>query len=94
MRALISVFDKTGLDTLAKGLASLDWELVASGGTAASIAELGLQVTPVEEMRVMSQSIPGARFVKLDGAGHLSNIETPAAFQQTLIEFLDGMKIR
>ena len=37
MRALISVFDKTGLDTLAKGLASLGWELVASGGTADSI---------------------------------------------------------
>lgn len=52
------------------------------------------QVTPVEEMRLMSQSIPGARFVKLDGVGHLSNLEGPAAFQQTLIEFLDGMKIR
>jgi len=52
------------------------------------------QVIPVEEMRLMSQSIPGARFVKLDGAGHLANLEAPPAFNQTLVEFLDGMKIR
>lgn len=52
------------------------------------------QVTPVEEMRLLSQSIPGARFVKLDGAGHLANLEAPPAFNQTLVEFLDGMKIR
>ena len=42
LRALISVYDKTGLDGFAKGLASLDWELVASGGTAAFLEELGL----------------------------------------------------
>ena len=47
MRALISVWDKTGLDGFVKGLASLEWELVASGGTAAYIEELGLKVTPV-----------------------------------------------
>ena len=37
MRALISVWDKTGLDELAHGLAGLDWELVASSGTAAAL---------------------------------------------------------
>ena len=35
MRALISVYDKTGLDDFARGLAELGCELVASGGTAA-----------------------------------------------------------
>ena len=49
-RALISVFDKTELDMLARGLADLGVELVASGGTASYIAELGLAVTPVEEL--------------------------------------------
>ena len=37
-RALISVFDKTGLDVFARGLADLGVEIVASGGTAAYIA--------------------------------------------------------
>ena len=45
MRALISVYDKTGLDAFAHGLAELGWELVASGGTATHLEELGLAVT-------------------------------------------------
>ena len=36
MRELISVYDKTGLDDFARGLAELGWTLVSSGGTAAS----------------------------------------------------------
>ena len=48
VRALISVYDKSGLDGFANGLASLDCELVASGGTAAYLEELGLPVTSVE----------------------------------------------
>ena len=59
MRALISVFDKTGLDTLAKGLASLDWELVASGGTADAIEELGLPVTKIEALTEFPEMLGG-----------------------------------
>ena len=59
VRALISVWDKTGLDTLAKGLASLDWELVASGGTADSIEELGLAVTRIEELTEYPEMLGG-----------------------------------
>jgi len=44
VRALISTYDKTGLDVFALGLAELGWELVASGGTAAYLEELGLTV--------------------------------------------------
>ena len=58
-RALISVFDKTGLDGFAKGLASLDWELVASGGTADAIEELGLRVTRVEELTEFPEMLGG-----------------------------------
>ena len=36
-RALLSVYDKTGLDAFSRGLAELGVELVASGGTAAYI---------------------------------------------------------
>ena len=42
VRALISTYDKTGLDVFARGLAELGWELVASGGTATYLEELGL----------------------------------------------------
>ncbi len=59
MRALISVFDKSGLDGFVKGLASLDWELVASGGTAAHIEELGLPVTRVEDLTEFPEMLGG-----------------------------------
>jgi phosphoribosylaminoimidazolecarboxamide formyltransferase/IMP cyclohydrolase len=59
VRALISVHDKTGLDTLARGLASLGWELVASGGTAAAIEALGLPVTRVEDVTEFPELLGG-----------------------------------
>ncbi len=59
MRALISVWDKTGLDGFAKGLARLGWELVASGGTATYIEELGLKVTSVEGVTEFPEMLGG-----------------------------------
>jgi phosphoribosylaminoimidazolecarboxamide formyltransferase/IMP cyclohydrolase len=37
VRALISVYDKSGIDDFVQGLAELGWHLVASGGTAAHL---------------------------------------------------------
>ena len=48
-RALLSVFDKTGIVDLAQGLAELGWELVSSGGTARALAEAGLAVVDVAD---------------------------------------------
>ncbi len=58
-RALISVFDKTGLDVFARGLSDLGVEIVASGGTAAHIAELGIDVVPVEELTDVPELLGG-----------------------------------
>ena len=41
MRALLSVYDKTGITDLAAGLDALGWELVSSGGTAKAISDAG-----------------------------------------------------
>lgn len=48
-RALLSVFDKTGVVDLARSLVDLGWELISSGGTARVIAEAGLPVTDVAD---------------------------------------------
>ncbi len=53
------MWDKTGLDTLAKGLFELGWELVASGGTADAIKELGLNVTKVEDVTDFPEMLGG-----------------------------------
>jgi phosphoribosylaminoimidazolecarboxamide formyltransferase/IMP cyclohydrolase len=59
MRALISTYDKTGLDVFARGLADLGWELVASGGTAAYLEELGLSVERVESLTEFPEMLGG-----------------------------------
>jgi phosphoribosylaminoimidazolecarboxamide formyltransferase / IMP cyclohydrolase len=58
-RALISVFDKTGLDEFAAGLVEQGVELVASGGTAAYISELDLPVTPVDALTDVPELLGG-----------------------------------
>jgi phosphoribosylaminoimidazolecarboxamide formyltransferase/IMP cyclohydrolase len=69
VRALISVWDKTGLDRFAAGLAELGHELVASGGTAAYLEELGLAVTPVEDLTEVPELL-GGRVKTLHPAVH------------------------
>jgi phosphoribosylaminoimidazolecarboxamide formyltransferase/IMP cyclohydrolase len=60
MRALISVYDKTGLQEFARGLAELDFELVASGGTADFLeTEVGLDVERVEELTGVAELLGG-----------------------------------
>jgi phosphoribosylaminoimidazolecarboxamide formyltransferase/IMP cyclohydrolase len=59
VRALISVYDKTGLEPFARGLAELGVELVASGGTAAALVNDGLTVTPVEEVTGFPEVLGG-----------------------------------
>ncbi len=59
MRALISVYDKTGLEPFARGLAGLGFEIVASGGTAAALTNDGLTVTPVEDVTGFPEVLGG-----------------------------------
>ncbi|MCA1983487.1 bifunctional phosphoribosylaminoimidazolecarboxamide formyltransferase/IMP cyclohydrolase [Nocardioides nematodiphilus] len=58
-RALVSVFDKTGLDDLVKGLHEAGVELVSTGGSAALIESLGLPVTKVEDLTGFPECLDG-----------------------------------
>ena len=49
MRALLSVFNKSGIVEFAEGLHSLGWELISSGGTARVIAEAGIPTIDVAD---------------------------------------------
>jgi phosphoribosylaminoimidazolecarboxamide formyltransferase/IMP cyclohydrolase len=69
VRALISVYDKTGVDDFARGLVELDCELVASSGTAAFLEEQGLPVTRVESLTGFAEML-GHRVVTLHPAVH------------------------
>jgi phosphoribosylaminoimidazolecarboxamide formyltransferase/IMP cyclohydrolase len=58
-RALISVYDKTGLEELARGLNEAGVELVSTGSTAQRIRDLGLPVTPVDEVTGFPEILGG-----------------------------------
>jgi len=49
-RALLSVYDKNGIIEFAKGLDSLGYELVSTGGTARKLREAGLEVIGVSDV--------------------------------------------
>ncbi|ANI41762.1 bifunctional phosphoribosylaminoimidazolecarboxamide formyltransferase/IMP cyclohydrolase [Mycolicibacterium vaccae] len=58
-RALISVYDKTGLVALAQGLHASGVDIVSTGSTAKTIAGAGVPVTPVEEVTGFPEVLDG-----------------------------------
>jgi phosphoribosylaminoimidazolecarboxamide formyltransferase/IMP cyclohydrolase len=58
-RALVSVFDKQGLDRLARALAAAGVEVVSTGSTAAALEGHGLGVTRVEELTGFPELLDG-----------------------------------
>jgi phosphoribosylaminoimidazolecarboxamide formyltransferase/IMP cyclohydrolase len=85
-RALLSVYDKTGIVEFARELAALGWDLVSSGGTAKVIGEAGIAVTDVADLtgfpailghRVVTlhPAIHGALLADTDNLEHVSELE-------------------
>jgi phosphoribosylaminoimidazolecarboxamide formyltransferase/IMP cyclohydrolase len=58
-RALISVYDKTGLVELANGLHAAGVDIVSTGSTAKTIADKGIPVTPVEDVTGFPEVLDG-----------------------------------
>jgi len=58
-RALVSVYDKTGLEELAVGLNEAGVAIVSTGSTAARIAAAGVPVTAVEELTGFPECLDG-----------------------------------
>ena len=48
--------------------------------------------SPPEEVEAMAKQIPGATFVRISLAGHLSNMENPGAFNAALLSFLTSVE--
>ncbi|WP_420112595.1 bifunctional phosphoribosylaminoimidazolecarboxamide formyltransferase/IMP cyclohydrolase [Pseudactinotalea sp.] len=58
-RALISVYDKTGLEELARALHAAGVSIVSTGSTASRISGAGVPVTPVEELTGFPECLDG-----------------------------------
>lgn len=49
-------------------------------------------LTPPPEMTRMAAAIPGATFARIEGAGHLANLENTPAFNQVVRTFLEQVR--
>jgi phosphoribosylaminoimidazolecarboxamide formyltransferase / IMP cyclohydrolase len=58
-RALVSVYDKTGLEDLGRGLTAAGVEIVSTGSTAARLRAAGVEVTPVEVLTGFPECLDG-----------------------------------
>jgi len=86
MRALLSVYDKTGLVDLASGLAGMGWELLASGKTAAALAEASVPHVEVADytgapemlggrVKTLHPRIHGGILADRSDPAHLADLE-------------------
>ncbi|MFG1912928.1 bifunctional phosphoribosylaminoimidazolecarboxamide formyltransferase/IMP cyclohydrolase [Kribbella sp. NPDC048928] len=83
-RALISVYDKTGLEELAGALHAAGVQLVSTGSTAARIAASGVPVTKVEELTGFPECLDGRvkTLHPLVHAGLLADLRKPDHVEQ------------
>ena len=77
MRALLSVYDKSGVVDLARALHELGWDLVSRGGTARAIGEAGVPVTDVADLTGFP-AILGHRVVTLHPKVHGGILADPS----------------
>src|SRR5918993_2224144 len=59
MRALLSVYDKTGIAELGRGLVELGYEVVSTGGTLAALEAAGVTVTAVSNVTEFPEILDG-----------------------------------
>jgi phosphoribosylaminoimidazolecarboxamide formyltransferase/IMP cyclohydrolase len=79
-RALVSVYDKSGLADLARGLHAAGVEIVSTGSTAAAVTAAGVPVTKVEDLTGFPECLDG-RVKTLHPAVHaglLADLSRPA----------------
>ena len=84
--ALLSVYDKTGVAELGRGLVDLGYEVISTGGTLASLEAAGLPVTAVSDVtafpeildgrvKTLHPRIHGGPLARRDDPAHLSALE-------------------
>jgi 3-oxoadipate enol-lactonase len=79
-----------GFAGCAQALSDYDLRPGLAGITLPVLCIVGTKDATVAGMEQIHAAVAGSRLVKLDGAGHLSNLEQPKAFSQAIADFLKG----
>jgi phosphoribosylaminoimidazolecarboxamide formyltransferase/IMP cyclohydrolase len=91
MRALLSVYDKSGIEPFARELVDLGWELISTGGTLTALQAAGIPVTKVADITGFPEILDGrvkTLHPRIHG-GLLARLELPehrAALEEHSIE--------
>ena len=91
MRALLSVYDKTGIAALGRGLVDLGYEVISTGGTLAALEAAGVPVTAVSDVtafpeildgrvKTLHPRIHGGLLARRDDPAHLRALEAHQIF--------------
>jgi len=86
MRALLSVYDKSGVTSFGQGLIDLGWDLISTGGTFQTLTDAGLPVTNVadvtgfpemldERVKTLHPAIHGGILARRDVLDHLEQLD-------------------
>lgn len=94
LRELISANSPVGIAGALRGMAlRVDSSADLPGINVPTLAIVGEEdrLSPPSEVESMIAAIPNGRLVRIPGAGHLSNLEQPEAFNAALLAFLDQL---
>ena len=90
-RALLSVYNKTGIEELARGLVASGWSIISSGGTAKALVAANISVTDVADHIDHIAKVAGAGAVGLGGDldgvdSTVAGLEDAAAYPKLFTE--------
>ena len=91
VRAIIESNDRTGIAAALRAMAARpDSTPLLATIDVPTLVLVGAEdaLTPPSEAEAIFNAIPGCRVAVLPGAGHLSNLEAPEAFNAQVAEFL------
>ena len=85
-RALISVYDKSGIIEFSKALKELGWEIISTGGTSKVLKEANIEIIEIEEItnfpeildgrvKTLNPNIHGGILYKRDNEAHINTLE-------------------
>ena len=85
-RALISVYDKSGIVEFAKKLKELGWEIISTGGTSRTLKEANIDIIEIEEVtkfpeildgrvKTLNPNIHGGILYKRDNEEHINTLD-------------------
>jgi len=88
VKDMVRATPATGFIGCAQALSNFDFKAGLSAIKSETLLIAGTKDAAYPGVKFLNGAIPGSKLAEIDGAGHLSNIEAPEAFNRALSEFL------